>query len=209
MVSKSAMRIYVDIDDVLCETARSLCCIAAREFGRRVTYSGIRDFDLQKVFSLSDAEMECFRVLSHLPAELASFEVTPYAVEGVRALLAKGCEVDLVTGRPASSHSGTEAWLKTAKLDDLSVLYVDKYDRADIFRSDPGDPPTLAMADLEARGYDYAIDDSPLALAKLAGWGRTKVLVFDRPWNADSILAPNMARVRGWTDILDCIFREE
>lgn len=194
------MRIYVDIDDVLCETAVGLCEIAAREFGRRVEYGNVRDFDLQKVFSLSDAEMARFRELSHLAETLASFAITPGAVEGVRALVAAGHEVDLVTGRPASSHIGTETWLESAGLSALPVLYVDKYDRAGIFSHAADDPPTVSMAELESRGYGVAIDDSPLALAKLARWERTEVLVFDRPWNAAFHLAPNMERIRSWPD---------
>ena len=39
------MRIYVDIDDVLCETAASLCGLAAREFGRHVAYEDVGVFD--------------------------------------------------------------------------------------------------------------------------------------------------------------------
>ena len=33
------MRIYVDMDDVLCETAAHLCKLAACEFGRHVAYA--------------------------------------------------------------------------------------------------------------------------------------------------------------------------
>ena len=51
------MRIYVDIDDVLCETAASLCEIVAREFGRHVAYEDVFQFDLQDVFRLTDEEM--------------------------------------------------------------------------------------------------------------------------------------------------------
>ena len=196
------MKIYVDIDDVLCETAVSLCEMAAREFGRCVDYADVHEFDLQKVFSFSAEEMERFRILSHLPDALASFSVTPGAVEGVRALVSAGHDVDLVTGRPASSHVGTEAWLGKARLGDFTVSYVDKYDRSHVFWRGAGDPPTVPMKELRARGYDFAIDDSPLVLSKLADWSDTKVLVFNRPWNAEFTLASNMARVDGWADIL-------
>ena len=58
------MRVYVDMDDVLCETAASLCGMAEREFARRVRYEDVKHFDLQKVFSLDDGEMAAFRALS-------------------------------------------------------------------------------------------------------------------------------------------------
>ena len=196
------MKIYVDIDDVLSETAASLCDIAEREFGRHVEYCNVCEFDLQKVFSFTDEEMDRFRVLSHKTEELKSFPVTPGAVEGVRALVAAGHAVDLVTGRPASSHVGTEAWLKSAGLGDFTVSYVDKYDRSQIYALSPDDPPTVGMAELEARGYDVAIDDSPIVLAKLAAWRKTRVLVYDRPWNADFALSDNMRRIGSWADAM-------
>lgn len=202
MKKKDCARIYVDIDDVLCETAAKLCEIAEREFGRVVRYGGVRSFDLQKVFSLDDAEMARFRELSHEEEVLASYPVTEGAVEGVKALVAAGHEVDLVTGRPASSHRGTERWLEAAGLGDFKVTYVDKYGRAGCFATGPDDPPTVSLEELRARGYDVAIDDSPVVLDRLAAWHETRVMVFDRPWNASFPLAPNMLRARSWQDVL-------
>lgn len=196
------MRIYVDMDDVLCETAVSLCELAKREFSRDVDYANVSQFDLQQTFDLSDAEMRRFRELSHLPEILTSFAETPGAVDGVRALLAAGHSVDIVTGRPASSHVGTESWLKVSGLGDLAVVYVDKYNRIDVFAHAPDEPPTVSVADLARRGYDVAIDDSPLALDMLAAWRDTRVLVFDRPWNETVALAANMRRVDGWDAVL-------
>ena len=201
------MRIYVDIDDVLSETARSLCAIAESEFGRHVDYSDVREFDLQRVFSFSDDEMERFRVLSHVPDVLASFAEVSGAVEGVRSLVAAGHIVDLVTGRPASSRRGTEMWLERAGLGEFKVTYVDKYDRSGIYRNDPDDPPTVTMTELAARRYDVVIDDSPIVLAKLAAWRDSRVLVFDRPWNADFPISPNMQRIYSWADIIDFVRR--
>ena len=202
------MRIYVDIDDVLCETAATLCGLAEREFGRHVKYLDVRQFDLQKVFSLDDSEMARFRELSHSAHALASYPVTQGAVAGVRALVAAGHQVDAVTGRPASSHRGTEAWLEAAGFGDLPVTYVDKYGRAGCFGQNPDDPPTVSMDELGERRYDAAIDDSPLALDRLADWRSTRVFVFDRPWNADYALAPNMVRASGWRQIVDAFARQ-
>lgn len=194
------MRIYVDIDDILCETAAALCALATREFGRHVAYEDVRVFDLQQAFGLSDGEMRRFVRLSHAPEVLMDFPATPGAAEGVRALRAAGAEVDILTGRPASSHEATAAWLASVGLDGFNVEYVDKYGRK--FERRPGDPKTVPLAELLARHYDFALDDSPVILKSLAAWTRTKVLVFDRPWNRDFVLAPNMARVGGWPDVL-------
>ena len=41
------MRIYVDYDDCLCETARAFTVIAERLFGKKVPYEKVRFFNLQ------------------------------------------------------------------------------------------------------------------------------------------------------------------
>ena len=199
------MKVYVDMDDVLCETAASLCRLAAREFGRHVPYEEVFDFDLQRVFDLSDAEMRRFMALSHAPETLAAYPVTPGAVEGIRALQAAGHAVEIVTGRPAAAHAGTRRWLVAAGLGDLPVVYVDKYGRDACYAHHAGDPATLTMDELLARTYDVAIDDSPPALERLSAWDRTRLLVFDRPWNRAYRLAPGMRRVAGWKGVADVL----
>ncbi len=196
------MRIYVDVDDVLCETAAHLCEIAAREFGRRVAYKDVFQFDLQEVFGLSDAEMKRFMVVSHEPDSLLVHSVTPGAPEGLRALRVAGHDVEIVTGRPASAHRPTEAWLARMGLADFSVTYVDKYGRDACYPHNPEDPPTVPLAELLKRHYDVVIDDSPKVLAHLAAaWPQTRILVFSRPWNQAYKLAANMQRVANWSEI--------
>ena len=195
------MRIYVDMDDVLCETAASLCRLAEREFGRRVPYAEVHDFDLQRVFGLDDEEMRRFMELSHAPETLAAYPVTPGAAAGMRALRMAGHDVEIVTGRPASAHVGTELWLEAAGMGGFQVTYVDKYGRDAHYAHNCGDPRTVAMEELLAREYDVAIDDSPVALDRLKPWHRTRILVFARPWNDLYALSPNMRRISGWAEM--------
>lgn len=196
------MRIYVDVDDVLCETAAHLCELAAREFGRHVAYADVFQFDLQKVFGFSDADMRRFMLRAHEPDSILSHAVTPGAPEGVRALRAAGHAVEIVTGRPAASHAATAAWLAAAGLADFPVSYVDKYGRAAHYARNPGDPPTVPLDELLARRYDAVVDDSPAVLRHLAtAWPATRIFVYDRPWNRAYPLAPNMTRVAGWPEI--------
>ena len=200
------MRIYVDVDDVLCETAAHLCELAAREFGRHVAYADVFQFDLQKVFGFSDADMRRFMLRAHEPDSILSHAVTPDAPEGVRALRAAGHAVEIVTGRPAASHAATAAWLAAAGLAGFPVSYVDKYGRAAHYARNPGDPPTVPLDELLARRYDVVIDDSPAVLRHLAtAWPATRIFVYDRPWNRAYPLAPNMTRVAGWPEIVAAV----
>ena len=50
------MRIYVDFDDCLSESARGFSDLAAELFGVHVPYEEMRFFNLQKAFSLTDEQ---------------------------------------------------------------------------------------------------------------------------------------------------------
>lgn len=188
------------MDDILCETAATLAGLADRLFGTGVPYEKIRVFDLQEAFSLTDGQMRQFMEAAHARECLLSYPETKGAVAGLKALADAGHDVEIVTGRPASSHRATEEWLAAAGLGAFPVTYVNKYGR--LFSRDGDAPEMVPLDELLKRHYDIAIDDSPLVLPALSAWKRTQVLVFDRPWNAAFRLAPNMRRVSGWDEIL-------
>ena len=194
--------IYVDMDDVLCETAANLCRLAEREFGRHVDYADVFAFDLQKVFGLTDDEMRRFMAASHAPGALLTHPVTPGAPDALRALRDAGHSIEIVTGRPAYAHGDTERWLDAAGIGDFPVTYVDKYGRDSCYAHNAGDPPTVSLDELLSRQFDVVIDDSPQILARLADWKETRILVFSRPWNVSFPLSANMTRVGGWSEIL-------
>jgi len=80
------MRIYIDFDDVLCETARALSEAAKVVFQRDVPYEEITVFNLQHAFSLSGDEIDQLMDLAHEVEFLAALEPVPGAVEAVRKL---------------------------------------------------------------------------------------------------------------------------
>ena len=76
--------IYVDMDDVLCETARGFVSLLEREFGRRVSFDQIHDFDLGVSFGLDPVELERFFEIAHRPELLTDLDPLPGAIETVR-----------------------------------------------------------------------------------------------------------------------------
>ena len=52
------MKIYVDYDDCICETARAFTEIADKLFGKKVPYEMVKHFNLQESFELTDEEYE-------------------------------------------------------------------------------------------------------------------------------------------------------
>ena len=194
------MRIYVDFDDVLCETAQALSRLARAMFGRDVPFERIHDFDLQKAFALERAQYEALMERAHETEFLLAFPPMPGGVDCLRAWQARGLEVAIVTGRPAATHRASRAWLQRHGLDALPVIFVDKYSRG---HPSPADaPPTLSTAALLRESFDVAIDDSPVALDTLQQRATGRTIVFDRPWNrAYDCSAARTARCCGWAEV--------
>jgi len=192
------------MDDILCETAISLCDLAFRLFGKRVAYESVTDFNLQRTFALNDTEFRRFMDVAHEPENLLAYATTPGAVEAVQALIALGHTMEVVTGRPASTYRATRDWLNKVGFGACPVIFVDKYARTSTVL-DPNAPRTIPLVEFMTRHYDVAIDDSPVILPTLAEWKDTRIMVFDRPWNHSFVLKPNMTRIEGWKELMKVI----
>ena len=198
------MRIYIDFDDVLCETARHLSALARDLFNRNVPYEAISGFDLQQAFDLSDAEIEDLMEHAHRTAFLTDIVPTPGGLEAVRALESCGHDLAIVTGRPSASDDGSRGWLSKHGVAHLDLIYVDKYGRA--AAHPPADAPkTLSRDEFTALHFDVAIDDSPTALDLLAPRQNCTIIVYDRPWNRHYAHAANMRRTGSWPEIVNLI----
>ena len=95
-----APRIYVDFDDVLCETARLLMDIVSREFGRNLVFEQIHTFDIGQAFDLENHEVRRVMNLLHDPELLISLDPMVGARESLVRWAENGARVDIETGRP-------------------------------------------------------------------------------------------------------------
>ena len=195
------MRIYIDFDDVLCETARHLSAMARELFSRNVPYEAISVFNLQESFSLSDAEISRLMEHAHASGFLTHLAPAPGCIEALQTLEAEGHELTIVTGRPASSHAGSCGWLRKHGLEHLRLIYLDKYGRAS-GAAQAGAPRELSRLEFDRLPFDVAIDDAPTALDLLAHRRNCTVIVYDRPWNRRYRVTPAMRRFGSWPEIL-------
>jgi hypothetical protein len=181
------MKIYIDYDDCLCETARAFTGIAERLFGKKVPYEEVRFFNLQDSFKLTDDEYKQLMLEGHLPEVLLSFEETPGASKVINEWIDKGYEVDIITGRPYSSYEISRIWLDKHGLDRVRLLCLNKYGRDGLFKTSDFN---LELEDYYRMKFDYAIEDSPIAFSFFDHLPELKVMVYDRPWNRECKL-PN------------------
>ena len=176
------MKIYVDYDDCLCETARRFSQLVGELFGIDVPYENIRYFDLQKSFSLSEDQYEYMMIEGHKPEVLTSYDETPGAVKVVNSWIDDGHEVSVITGRPYSAYEPSRMWLDHHGLDRVNLFCLNKYGR-DAFIKDS--EFSLEIEDYRRMHFDYAVEDSPSAFSFFDHLSALKVLVYDRPWNQE------------------------
>ena len=116
------MKIYIDFDDVICETAKYFTKIAKELFDREVQL-----FNLQKSFDLSEEQYDELMKAGHIPENLLDYEETPGASEVINKWVDEGHEVSVVTGRPFDSYEPSRRWLDEHHLDRILIYFVDKY----------------------------------------------------------------------------------
>ncbi len=195
------MKLYVDFDDCLCETARAFTEIAARLFGKTVSYENIRFFNLKDSFGLTDDEYEQLMTEGHRPEILLSYEETPGAIEVLNEWIDRGHEVFIITGRPDMAYDASRRWLDEHGLKRARLFCLDKYGRDFFIKNSEF---TMKLEDYYQIRFDYAVEDSPAAFKFFSHLPDLKVLVYDRPWNLECELpGSNYTRCPDWNWIRD------
>jgi uncharacterized HAD superfamily protein len=173
-------RIYIDLDDVLCDTARAYTALLMRQFGKTVAFDDIVSFDLSVSFDLTADEYTNFMRLAHEPEVLSALEPIPGAADALGELSDMGYEIAVITGRPPRTAAGSEAWLRSNDIPYHDLTFVDKYGRD---AGGDGDTRAITLKELSEMRFAYAVEDSGDMAAFLTGTMSQPVALLDRPWN--------------------------
>lgn len=193
------MRICVDYDDCICETARVFSELAMEMFEINVPYEDIRYFDLDKSFDLNEKQFKQFMIRGHQPDILLSYEETPGASVVINDWISSGYEVSIITGRPLSAYEASRMWLDDHGLKNVSLYCLNKYGRNGFTQNRDF---SLEPEEFYRMSFDYAVEDSPKAFEFLKCLADLKVMVFDRPWNRECVFPNgNYKRCLNWENI--------
>lgn len=196
------VRLYVDLDDVLCETARAFLRVLERRHGRRLELEDLTEFDLGRTLGLETGELDRFLAEVHRPEVMGELEPVSGALETLRSWRRHGWEIVVVTGRPPSARPVSERWLVRHAVPHDGLLFVDKYGHSSAWA---GDGDAVAPAALAAEGFALAVEDAPKMALFLATELDTRVLLLDRPWNRSGDLeaatAGRLERCIGWSEV--------
>ncbi len=193
------MRIYVDFDDCLCETARAFSKLALEMFDKHVPYEQIYYFELDRTFDLDAGQYEQLMLQAHQPEILLSLDATPGAAETINEWISRGYDVSIITGRPSSVYEPSRIWLDEHGLQHAKLYCFNKYGRNHFIKNSNN---TLELEDYYKMKFNYAVEDSPKAFRFFEHLPELKVLVFDRPWNRKTAFPnENYQRCANWETI--------
>lgn len=193
-----SQRIYVDIDDVLCETADALRAVIARDFGRKVPFERIHSFNIGVSFDLTPEQVEQVMDTLHTPGFLRGLQVMQGALDVLTQWAASGYEITVVTGRPPSCYEDSEAWLIEHAIPYSSLVFVDKYSRTP---AEQAAHKCLSLKDFKKERFCLAVEDSADMTSVLVGEMGILTALFARPWNAHAAALAGSTRCHGWADI--------
>ncbi len=176
------MKIYVDFDDCICETARHFSKLVKELFGKNIPYELIKYFELQKSFSLTEKQYEHMMIEAHKPPALLALEETVGASRTINSWIDRGYDVYVITGRPVSAYEASRMWLDRHGLERTRLYCLNKYGRDSFIKNSDFN---LEIEDYLKMHFDYAIEDSPSAFGFLRHLPELKVMVYDRPWNRE------------------------
>jgi uncharacterized protein len=190
--------IYVDMDDVLCETARGCLAIIERKFGKQIAYECLTNFDLGQACELGAEETAALYHIVHHPDELLKLEPIDGAVPILKQWIGAGYEIAIVTGRPPITYEPSLEWLRLHHVPYQSFTMVDKYAR---FTTE--NTIAITLSELASQRFCFAVEDSPTMARFLAEQMQVPVKLFDRPWNRTAIEHRNIRRYNHWREIAE------
>ena len=188
--------IYVDLDDVLCQTARHFLVIVEREFNKRVSYEQLTNFDIGTSCGLRTEEREHLYRVVHEPDELIKIAPIEAAIAALRQWVEAGFEIAIVTGGPPDSYEPSLAWLSQHRVPHNSFSMVNKYGR---FMTE--NTVAINLDELATRNYCWAVEDSLPMAQYLAGQMNLRVALIDCPWNRSAQQHANVSRYADWPTI--------
>lgn len=193
------MRVYIDFDDVICETGLHFTKLAKELFDIDLPYAQVQFFNLKKAFDINDEQYDVLMKAGHLPENLLAYEETKGASETINKWVDAGHDISIITGRPFDSYEPSRKWLDDHGLNRVPLFCVDKYGR-EIFNQNVS--YSMTLKDLYDLTFDFAIEDSPAAFEHVLHFDNCKIAVFNRPWN-QQVELPNddFVRCNNWDDI--------
>lgn len=189
------MLIGVDLDGVLVDFMSSFLNYYNHVYGTNLTRDQIYTYDLWKIFG--ETREKAIQKISdfYKTHHFNSLEPIQDSIEAIDTLK-QNHDLVVITSRHNDIIEGTKRWLEKYFPNKFSEVYLtNQYSLDEDYRRKSDICLDLGINVLIEDSLDYAKECIP----------KTRVLLFDQPWNQSQKLPESITRVKSWKEILDNI----
>jgi uncharacterized HAD superfamily protein len=185
------MKIAIDIDGVLLDIIVTYCEIYNKRFGTNYQKNDIASWDFFKDWNIS--EEAAFNIFYEIYADSMN---VPFIDENAPKIMKKLNElydVDIVSARLPEYRSSIVNKLKSHNIRE-GIQYVELI----LLHHKPYD---IKMK----QNYDIYVDDNPNLVEPIKKLENRTLLLFNQPWNQNSVCEKNVYRVFNWEEVYNKI----
>ena len=186
------MKIAVDIDGVILDIIVEYCEIYNRRYGTNYKKSDVVKWDFFADWNMD--EETGFKIFFEIYEDSGNI---PFIGEGAPKIMKKLNEMydlDIVSARVPEYRSSI-----IDKLDSHDIVAGIQYTELILLHHRPYDIKLK-------QNYDLYVDDNPNLVEPIKKMEDRTLLLFDQPWNQNSVCEDNVHRVHNWKEVEKKIF---
>jgi 5'(3')-deoxyribonucleotidase len=181
------MKIAIDIDGVLLDIIVEYCKIFNKRYGTNYQKEDVTSWDFFRDWNID--EETAFNIFFEIYANTDDVPFIDDDAPSVLFNLNKLYDVSIVSARLPRYHKQI-----VKKLQDHKIYKGKHYNNVILLHHHPSD---IKLKE----DFDIYIDDNPNLVEPIKRLNKRTLLLYDQPWNRDSICEKNVIRVYNWKDI--------
>lgn len=185
------MKIAVDVDGVLLDIITPYTKLYNQQFNASFKKEDVKKWEFYLDWNLT--EEEAFKIFYKIYNNAISVSLIDRQAPKYLQLLNQEHDIDIVSARSFKFKSQLKE-----KLEQCGITKGIHYKRLVLVESKPYD------LKLQYK-YDIYVDDNPHLVEPIKNNERPILLLFDQPWNLDSVCNEKAIRVKNWEEVYDQI----
>ena len=186
------MKIAIDIDGVLLDIIITYCEIFNRRYSTSYQKKDITTWDFFNDLNMDEETF--FKIFYEIYEDSRNVPFIDDDAPKIMKKLNERYDVDIVSARLPEYRSSI-----LDKLDSHDVKEGIQYDELILLHHKPYDIKLK-------QNYDLYVDDNPNLVEPIKMMKNRTLLLFDQPWNQDSVCEDNVYRVYNWEEVQEKIF---
>jgi len=186
------MKIAIDIDGVLLDIIVRYCEIYNKRYGTNYKKNDVTKWDFFNDWNID--EETAFKIFFEIYEDSRNVPFIDENAPKIMKKLNERYDLDIVSARLPEYRSSI-----TEKLDTHDIKEGIQYAELILLHHKPYDIKLK-------QNYDLYVDDNPSLVELIKKMEDRTLLLFDQPWNQNSVCEDNVYRVHNWKEVRDKIF---